>query len=431
MEALREELKMFGDTSTPVVLLGCFQHSGLGIVRSLGRVGVPVYVIHSDRFSEGFSSKYCRGKFVWDATEASPDEALHFLAKVARKIGRRSILIPNSDAQAMFVADYAERLADHFIFPQPSADVVHSLCSKKEMYHLARKFGVSTPETAFPQSRDDVLNYLRSAQFPILLKPIFSQVNGNFVKPIVLAHSEQELLEIYDATEDPLRPNLMLQEFIPGGDDMTWTFNGYFDNNSECRIAFSGKKLRNFPPRFGIASLAICLRNDEVEETTIRFMKAIRYKGGLDLGYRYDPRDRRYKVNDINPRVGAMLRVFVGHNGMDVVRALYLDMTGQPIAPTVASDGRKWIVEDYDLRSSFSYYRSGQLSIADWMRSLHGIKETAYFAHDDLRPFGAMLMRNAKLAFRRLTRSRSKRPAMAVSQPSVGCRSPAGTAIKT
>jgi D-aspartate ligase len=423
-----KEPNIFADTSTPVVLLGCFRHSGLGILRSLGRVGVPVYAIDGDRFSVGFTSRYCREKFILDPGKVSPDESLSFLADVGRRIGRRSILIPTSDSDAIFVADYAEQLAEHFIFPEPSAELVRSLCSKKQMYYLAKRYGVSTPETTFPQSRDDVVEYLNDAQFPILLKPIFSQINGNFAKPIVLAHRERELLEIYDAMEDPWRRNLMLQEFIPGGDDMTWTFNGYFDKNSDCRIAFTGKKLRNFPPRFGMASLAVCLRNDEVEKTTIRFMKAIGYKGGLDLGYRYDPRDGRYKVNDINPRVGAMLRLFVGDNGLDVVRALYLDMTGQPIVATVARDGRKWIVEDHDLRSSLFYYRSGELSIAEWIRSLRGLEESAYFALDDLRPFGAMLMRNAKEAFRRSIGSRSKALVMTAPRVPVGCQSPIGTA---
>jgi len=423
-----KELNIFADTSTPVVLLGCFRHSGLGILRSLGRVGVPVYAIDGDRFSVGFTSRYCRGKFIWDPAKVSPDESLSFLADVGRRIGRRSVLIPTVDSAAMFVADYAEQLAEHFIFPKPSAELVRSLCSKKQMYYLAKRCGVSTPETAFPQSRDDVVEYLNDAQFPILLKPIFSQINGNFAKPIVLAHRKRELLEIYDAMEDPWRRNLTLQEFIPGGDDMTWTFNGYFDKNSDCRIAFTGKKLRNFPPRFGMASLAVCLRNDVVEKTTIRFMKAIGYKGGLDLGYRYDPRDGRYKVNDINPRVGAMLRLFVGDNGLDVVRALYLDMTGQPIIATVARDGRKWIVEDHDLRSSLFYYRSGELSIAEWIRSLRGLEESAYFALDDLRPFGAMLMRNAKEAFRRSIGSRSKALVMTAPRVPVGCQSPIGTA---
>lgn len=369
-------------------------------MRSLGRGGVAVYAIDRDDRSVGFSSKYCRGKFIWDLAKTSVDDSVSFLANVAAKIRRRPVLIANSDDQAMFVADYAGRLAECFIFPQPSADLVRSLCSKKEMYHLAKKAGVDTPETAFPRSRDDVLEYIKLAQFPVLLKPIFTHINGRLAKPIVIAHAAQELLKIYDATEDPSRPNLMLQEFIPGGDDMTWTFNGYFDKDSECRIAFTGRKLRNFPPRFGMASLAVCQGNDEVEQITVRFMKAVGYQGGLDLGYRYDPRDGRYKVNDINPRIGAMLRLFVGNNGMDVARALYLDMTGQKIAAATAPDGRKWIVEDHDLRSSLYYYRSGELSLHEWIRSLRGVQESAYFARDDLRPFGAMLMRNAKGALR-------------------------------
>ena len=34
--------------------------------------------------------------------------------------------------------------------------------------------------------------------------------------------------------EDPDQTNLMLQEYIPGGDDSVWMFNGYSDANSEC-----------------------------------------------------------------------------------------------------------------------------------------------------------------------------------------------------
>ena len=48
-------------------------------------------------------------------------------------------------------------------------------------------------------------------------------------------------------------------------------------------------------------------------------------------------------------------------NGMDVARALYLDLTGQPSVSSAAVEGRKWIVEDLDLVSSYRYYREGGL----------------------------------------------------------------------
>src|SRR5215469_27440 len=95
------------NVSTPAVVLGCFRQGGVGIVRSLGRLGVPVYAIDADRFAPAFFSKYCRGTFRWDINRSSSDESLQFLMDVANKIGRRSVLIPTSDIGAMFVAAQA------------------------------------------------------------------------------------------------------------------------------------------------------------------------------------------------------------------------------------------------------------------------------------------------------------------------------------
>jgi predicted ATP-grasp superfamily ATP-dependent carboligase len=364
-------------------------------------LGVPVYAVDADRYTPAFFSKYCRGRFLWDLHAAPVEESVGFLREVGRNLGVRSVLIPTSDIGAMFVVDHADRLVDRFIFPSPDAGVVRSLCSKKEMYNLARKWSVAAPETAFPQSRDEVLKYVEAARFPILLKPIYSHRRGRAVQAMVIVRTMRDLLERYDAIEDPSLPNLMLQEYIPGGDDATWTFNGYFDTQGECRVSFTGRKLRNFPPYFGQCSLGICVQNDEVGQTTIRFMRAVGYKGALDLGYRYDARDGRYKVNDVNPRVGAMFRLFVGENGIDVARALYQDMTGQAVVPARAPEGRKWIVEDGDLVSSLRYYRDGNLSFSQWRASLRGIKEGTYIDRDDPWPAVAICTRVARKVWRR------------------------------
>lgn len=134
--------------------------------------------------------------------------------------------------------------------------------------------------------------------------------------------------------------------------------------------------------------------NETVAELTVRFMSAIGYRGVLDLGYRYDERDGRYKVLDVNPRVGATFRLFVDpRTGMDVVRALYLDLTGESIPAPGPPAVRKWLVEDRDLRSSAAYRRDGRLGARAWLESLRGIDETAWFARDDPRPAGAAALR--------------------------------------
>jgi predicted ATP-grasp superfamily ATP-dependent carboligase len=119
-------------------------------------------------------------------------------------------------------------------------------------------------------------------------------------------------------------------------------------------------------------------------------MAAIGYRGILDIGYRYDRRDGQYKVLDVNPRIGCTFRLFAATNGMDVARALYLNLTGQPVASSQAAEGRKWIVEDFDLFSALRCWHDHTLTLKDWVSSLRGVEEAACFALDDPLPFLAM-----------------------------------------
>jgi predicted ATP-grasp superfamily ATP-dependent carboligase len=386
----------FDHISAPVVVLKSVAHGGLGILRSLGRLGVPVYVVDSNPHTPAFYSRYCRTRFLRDIDDFT-DNSLTMLLDVARRIGQKSILIPTTDNGAIFVANNAEALREWFIFPNQSAELVNGLCSKKEMYFLAKRFGVPTAETAFPESRADVVEYLRNATFPVMLKGIDGRrLWKRSGKRMYIVHDGRDVLEQYETLEDRENPNLMLQEYIPGGDDTVWMFNGYFNRNSECLLGFTGKKIRQCPIHRGATSLGVCLKNEIVDRVTRDFMLAIGYQGILDIGYRYDSRDHQYKVLDINPRIGATFRLFVGNTGMDVVRALYLDMTGREVSSDTTPEGRKWVVEDLDIASSLSYRAEGALPWRQWAASFRGVREAAYFACDD--PLPALPMLAASIA---------------------------------
>ena len=163
-------------------------------------------------------------------------------------------------------------------------------------------------------------------------------------------------------------------------------FNGYFNNESECLFGMTGQKIRQCPVYTGAACLAVCRRNDLVQEMTISFMKKVGYRGILDIGYRYDARDRRYKVLDVNPRIGATFRLFVGSEGLDVARALYLDLTGQEVPSWAMTEGRKWVVEDCDFVSSLRYYQDGKLGFWEWIRSFQAVEETSFLSITDRCP---------------------------------------------
>lgn len=182
----------------------------------------------------------------------------------------------------------------------------------------------------------------------------------------------------------------MLQEYIPGTPESVWMFNGYFDASSDCRLAFTGKKIRQSPPYTGVTTLGTCEANPTVRDTTARLMQAVGYRGILDIGYRFDHRDGQYKLLDVNPRIGGTFRLFVGADGTDVLRVLYRDLTGQELAQSLQVEGRRWLVEPLDLASSLTYRRRGDITLWGWLRSLRGVRETAWFARDDPLPFLAM-----------------------------------------
>lgn len=375
------------NNSTPVLILGC-KIGALSIMRSLGSQGVSVYGVDEDSQSPGLTSRYCRRKFIKAFDEEKPQEYLDYLVHVGEELGLETILMPTSDELSVFVAECARQLSEYFIFPKNDSARVKAIISKEGMYKLAIEHGVPTPLTVFPCNLDDVVSHAKDATFPVMLKGIYgNRLEIKTGKKMVIVRSREELIENYKVLEDPDFPNLMIQEYIPGGDDQVYIFNGYFNEQSDCLAAFTGHKIRQFPIHMGCASLGECKWNEEVARITIKFMKEIGYRGILDIGYRFDPRDGHYKVLDINPRVGQAFRLFVAENGMDVVRALYQDLTGQEIYPIIPREGRRWLIEDFDIISTFHYFQEGSLTIWQWMRSFKGVEEGAWFNWKDPVPF--------------------------------------------
>jgi predicted ATP-grasp superfamily ATP-dependent carboligase len=331
---------------------------------------------------------------------------------IAARVGGKPLLIPTEDVSCLFVADNSDALRRSYRFPEEPRGLARSLSSKREMYTLCKKFDIATPEASFPDSRTEVIEFAKTATFPLMIKPVD---NGEFQDlpgaGKSIASNPSEVLDVYNRlSRNGAHPELVLQEYIPGGAESVWMFNGYFDQRSKCLFGVTGKKLRQYPPYVGQTSLGVCERNQSVAETTQRFMHAIGYRGILDIGYRYDSRDGIYKLLDVNPRIGSAFRLFVAENGLDVARALYLDMTGQPVPAADATQNRKWFVENYDLAASLKYYRDGGLSLREWISSLRDIEEYAWLAVDDPVPFGAMWVASAAYVLREArSRSRTRR----------------------
>jgi D-aspartate ligase len=393
------------NASVPAFVLQLY-HGGLAVARSLGRLGVEVHGVAADRRRPGVRSRYLRETYFWDIDTTPARDTVDWLLEVGRRVGGRPLLVATEDVGAMLVADYADELREAFRFPEQPAGLARRLSSKDGMQDLCHEHSIPTPFAIAPRSRAEVERFVASTTFPVVLKGIDA---GRFQQDagirVIVVDEEQELWRMWDQASANGEPNLLLQEYIPGGPDSVWMFNGYFNGDSDCLIGITGQKLRQFPPYTGFTSLGICRDNETVRETTSDLMKKLGYRGVLDLGYRYDARDGLYKLLDVNPRVGSTFRLFVSSTGHDVVRALYLDLTDQePEAVGRAVPGRKWLIENLDLASSATYFRNGELRPRAWLRSYTGVKETAWFARDDPAPFVAMVVDSVRRAVKAVGR---------------------------
>jgi len=374
------------DNSTPVFLLSANTPNGsLAALRSLGRWRVPIFGFDSQCRPEVWSSRFCHRWYEWDLLRWPAEKCLARLAEVAHALGCRPIMIPTIDEAAIFAAEHRAELARFAIYPEQDAATVAKLVSKREMYFLAQQHGIPVPHTSFPQQRGDVVAFAESAQFPVALKAI----RGNLLKQkagvtAFIVRSASELLALFDRYEDPAQPNAMLQEYVPGEDSCGWGFNGYFERNSDCVFGGTTRRLHQHPVHVGMTSLAVVEHNAEVFSLAQRFMRAVQYRGLVNIGFRFDARDGQYKVVDVNPRLGASFRSFVTMDDCDILRAGYLDATGQPVPQSPPATGRRWLLET-DGHSLLDYRREGN-SWRELLAPYRGVRELAYCCLDDPRP---------------------------------------------
>jgi predicted ATP-grasp superfamily ATP-dependent carboligase len=385
-------------------------HGGLGVIRSLGRVGVPVYGVHEGPWAPAANSRYLAGRLFWQPSPADVDRVLAGLLRLAELIGTPSVLITTDDAGAIFLAEHGRDLRPWFFFPDPPSDLPRRLAGKYSLYQACLELGVSCPRAAIPGSLGAAEEFASDVGYPLIAKLTTPWTMGSGLRSTSVVTDQEELGHIYRLCEQS-GAGLMLQEFIPGGRGHDWFFHGYCDANSVCQPAFTGIKERSYPAAAGLTSLGRSVANEKLRDEITSLLARLGYRGLLDLDIRLDARDGQYNLLDFNPRLGAQFRVFRDTAGTDVALAAYLDLSGQAIPPGDQVNGRTFLVENYDPLSAFADWRRGKVGLRSWLSSLHTVDEMAWFAQDDLRPFGLMCLRMGwRMATRPFSSSRRHDP---------------------
>lgn len=409
LDELREMLHASppaSDATVPVLVLKVgryiLHHGAVGIIRTLGSMGVPVYSVVEDRFTPAAVSKYLTGALIWETRGLDPQRLLEGMALIGEWLNRPTIVIPTDDVAAIFIAEQAATLQRWFLFPQQPPMLPRTLANKRELYLLCRKIGVACPETVFPSSIDDVHEFVEHAGLPVVVKASEAWLLPENERTASIAQTPEQACAIYRQRG----PHVIFQEYIPPAYGEDWFYHGYRNMRSDCCVGFTGRKLRSYPPFAGPTTLGKAVPNDQLRQEVEALLQAISYSGITDLDYRLDKRDGQYKLLDFNPRIGAQFRLFEDRAGVDVARALYLDLTGRRVPRSRPIDGRTFIVEFHDLVASIAYFRRGRLTLHDWWLSLNGERELAWISRDDPLPFLMMCIRLLLRVVKRVLRMR-------------------------
>ena len=330
-----------GRQLAPAVVCEVGWVNGLGAIRSLGRAGVPVVAVDHRDFAIGFRSAYA---FPVSAPDPVVDERgfIDSMVALGDALGRPAPVFPTHDEHLNSLARHKDELGERFRYPFPDWDVLEPLQSKRHQIDTAEALGLAAPRTLHPRSLEECRSAAREIGYPVLVKPsdniIFKRL---YRRQAFLCELPGELDDAYSKA-GPYEP--MLQEFIPGGDELLWTLGAAIGRDGEVLATFSGHKLRQTRKNMGSARVGEAVWDEEVVESGLALLKELGFYGVAQVEWKRDPRDGRLKLIEVNPRLWQW-HGLAGACGADITLAAYWDLVGDRRPPkTTKGCSKRWAI---------------------------------------------------------------------------------------
>jgi D-aspartate ligase len=372
-----------GTQATGAIVIG--EHCrGLGLVRSLGRRGIPVWTLEPGGERLASTSRYSRRSFPWpNGEEAEQLDYLYALAARHQLAGWA--LFPTNDETTALFARHHDELATRFRMTVPAWDVLAKAYDKRLTYQLALDSGLDIPRTFYARSVDELTGF--SCQFPVVLKPAFKRDVNRFTHDKAWRVDDREsLLARYgEACALVGADVVMIQELVPGGGDTQFS-HGALCVDGRTLASVTARRTRQYPVEFGHSSSFVeTVSEPAVEEAATRLLREMRYTGLAEVEFKYDRRDGRYKLLDVNPRVWTW-HALCGAAGVDFPYLLWRSIHGEPVAEVRGRPGVRWVRMSTDVAAAVSEMSRGHLSIRQYARSLTPPVQFSTLAADDPAP---------------------------------------------
>jgi len=356
--------------------------NGLTIARSLGRHGVAVWVATSPNIKLASYSRYTQRTLPWPNGECEA-QVDYLLELAARHKLDGWVLFPTSDESAALLSKFHVALSSRYRVSTPTWDILQWAYDKRLTYRLAEQEKVDYPVTLYPSSESD----LDACAFPAILKPAAHVSVNRFTadKAWPVANRE-ELRARYREARELIPPDLiLLQERIPGGGESQFSYAALCRDGKPI-ASLTARRTRQYPVDFGYSSSFVeTLDVPEIVAPSRRLLAAIRYTGLVEIEYKFDARNGRYKLLDINPRLWTWSPLG-GRAGTDFPYLLWQMMMNRDVAEQTGRNGVRWMRISTDFPAAVHEMLRGRLSLGAYLRSFRSPVQFALMAVDDTLP---------------------------------------------
>ncbi|MFT8593773.1 MAG: carboxylate--amine ligase [Bifidobacterium sp.] len=299
----------------------------------------------------------------------------------ARNPDTVALLIPCSDVYADLLSQCGDELRKYFVYNTLDDALSRRLSYKSSFYRICEEFKLPHPRTAtFDReavARGDYRNL--PFGFPVAMKPANSvewlgiEFEGRKKAFIIDTPEELESL-IQKSYKAGYTSEMVIQDFIPGGDDRMRVLNAYVDQHHRVRMMFLGHPLLEDPTPVAVGNYAAILPDydEEVFRRIAAFLEGIGYEGVANFDMKFDVRDQTYKLFEINLRQGRS-SYFVTLNGFNLARYFVDDLVEDSAfdGKTVFGRGdklwleiprsifRTYVADNSDKQTALSMIKSG------------------------------------------------------------------------
>jgi D-aspartate ligase len=374
---------MSRDLKIGAVVIGG-DHPGLAIARSLGSRGIPVYIIEDQRSISVFSRYVTKVVRVPDLRDEQ--KTIDSVLEVGHRFGLQGwVLFPTRDETVAAFSLHRARLAEFFRVTTPAWETVRWAWDKNNTWKIAERLGIPSPRTWNVKNVDELAElypYLPLAVKPAVKERFFYATGAKAWR----ADTPEELRELFQRAAAQIKiEDIMLQEIIPGAGHQQLSYCAFF-RDGRAHSTLLARRMRQHPREFGRAATYVeTIELPEIEELAERLLQAINFYGLVEVEFKQDPRDGKYKLLDVNARAWG----FHGLGqavGVDFPYLLFADQFGEELERCRAKPGLGWLRLLTDVPTAGSDILHGHLSLGSYWDSLKNTRVESVFCLKDPLP---------------------------------------------